>query len=227
MAHLPVPFLAGCTPTDQAQKMAFHTCARRYLRSVAGALAAAGYTHARLVTNGSGVLVGGATRRCSRRPDDLVRLVVVIEAGSTLGTIPGSGRLDGAVVMGWWESDVCQPGRPHGPTTRRGPNRFFPELLDRVALARRLLHDVMDEPATCVTLITEGGNHLRRVRPTPALVEPPIVLSEPGSLVEFARLTMRLADDMASEYPGWRYGCWADLPPAIRLRYTCIAPEDS
>lgn len=68
VSDLPVLDLNGYTPTNQRQKVEFHTRVRHYLRSVAGAFATAGYTHARIASNLSGVLVGGETRLCSRRP---------------------------------------------------------------------------------------------------------------------------------------------------------------
>lgn len=90
--------------------------------------------------------------------------------------------------------------------------------------AKRLLHTVMHEPTTCLAHAKPPGTS-RRARSTPALAEQALVLCEPQSLEEFAKLAMRLEDDMAVEFPDWRYGCWNDLPPAIKLRYACLAPS--
>lgn len=224
VGQVPVLFLNGSTFTCQNQKVAFHTCARRYLRSVAGALAAAGYTHARVSSNLAGILTGGETRLYAKQPHDPLRLVVVIEAGAALSMIPGFGRPDGVVVIAWRESDVPQPARPHALTSRAGPNTFFADVLDSVELARRLLIEVMNEPVDSVATIIPTGSP-RRNRPTLAVAEQPVVLSEPLSLVDFMRMATRLEDDMAMEYPNWRYGCWQELPPAIKRRYACIAPR--
>lgn len=221
--QLPVLSLNGSTSTSQNQKVAFHRCARRYLRSVAGALAAAGYSHARVASNLAGVLTGGDTRLYAKRPHDLSRLIVVIEAGAALSTIPGIGRPDGMVVMAWRKSDVPNVARPHALTSRNGPNTFFADRLNSVELARRLLLEVMNEPIDNIATIIPTGC-LRRNRPALTVAEQPMVQSEPLSLVDFMKMTMRLADDMAMEYPEWRYGCWQELPPAIKRRYACIAP---
>jgi hypothetical protein len=204
-----VPRITGLTDEKQAEKEAFHRRARAYLKATAGAVAAAYPCTARVSTNMGGRAVGGASV-----------LHLALADGPTLcvNVYPGYDS----------PNDPWRFSRADGVGTRAyvdakyGMNHYATGMLDSVELARWLVTTLLATPLDRLTTIVAGPPRQPRLKPLPAPHQHPA----PATDEKYIRLSLQLADDMANEYPDWRYGCWDDLPDAIKHRYAALASEE-
>lgn len=206
---LDMPRINGVTADKQAEKEAFHRRARAYLKATTGAVAAAYPCTARVHTEMGGRGVSGAT---------VLHLTIFMEPTLYVSVYPGydspndKWRLSRADGVGILAHIIASHAVIH----------YAKDVLDSVELARWLVTTLLATPTERLAKIVAAEPRQPRLKALPAPYQHPTPVTDE----KYIRLSLQLADDMANEYPDWRYGCWEDLPDAIKHRYAVLAQEE-